>query len=130
MSPRVAQCACGALRVETRGEPARVSVCHCLGCRRRTGSVFGAQARFRNEDVAVSGVSRVHRRRGDSGGESEMHFCGTCGTTVFWRVASVPEFTYVAIGAFADPAFPPPTVEVYDERRSPWVEITGVSERE
>jgi hypothetical protein len=29
----------------------------------------------------------------------------------------------VAVGAFADPGFPPPRVSVYDSRRHPWVQL-------
>jgi hypothetical protein len=43
MQSRTAQCSCGQLRVQMRGEPVRVSMCHCLACQRRTGSTYGAQ---------------------------------------------------------------------------------------
>jgi len=35
----------------------------------------------------------------------------------------VPDAIAVAIGAFADPTFPPPTVSVYGSRRHPWVSL-------
>jgi len=46
------------LQAKATGEPIRVSICHCLACQRRTGSVFGAQARFPQEAVTVSGNSK------------------------------------------------------------------------
>jgi DNA topoisomerase IB len=46
MTERHASCSCGQLAVVTRAEPIRISICHCLACQRRTGSVFGTQARF------------------------------------------------------------------------------------
>jgi hypothetical protein len=33
----------------------------------------------------------------------------------------VPGFVTGAVGMFADPAFPPPRVSVYEERQHPWV---------
>ncbi|MFN2470768.1 MAG: aldehyde-activating protein, partial [Gaiellaceae bacterium] len=39
MSNRHAACSCGQLRLTVEGEPVRVSICHCLACQRRTGSV-------------------------------------------------------------------------------------------
>ncbi|MBS0319720.1 MAG: GFA family protein, partial [Proteobacteria bacterium] len=54
---RTAACSCGQLAAVVTGDPVRVSVCHCLACQRRTGSVFGAQARFARKDVAASGES-------------------------------------------------------------------------
>jgi len=38
MASREATCSCGRLRLTAEGEPVRVSVCHCLGCQRRSGS--------------------------------------------------------------------------------------------
>lgn len=45
MTKRPTSCSCG-LTATVTGEPARVSACYCLACQLRTGSVFGAQARF------------------------------------------------------------------------------------
>jgi Glutathione-dependent formaldehyde-activating enzyme len=67
MVTRTAECACGQLRAEADGEPIRVSVCHCLACQRRTGSAFGAQARFARDRVRVSGEAREFVRFADPG---------------------------------------------------------------
>lgn len=120
MSKRTATCACGALRATCEGEPVRVSICHCLACQQRTGSVFGAQARFPKDRVEVSGAFATWRRRGDSGGEASFKFCPTCGSTVCWEADGVPGFVSVAVGAFADPRFPAPIISVYEERRHAW----------
>jgi hypothetical protein len=110
--------------VATTGEPVRLSMCHCLACQRRTGSVFGVQARFREEDVSINGASTQYSRKGDSGGIATMHFCPVCGSTVYWRANAIPGFVSVAIGAFADPSFPAPTISVHDERAHPWVAMS------
>jgi hypothetical protein len=47
-----------------------------------------------------------------------------CGATVYWVLESLPDFAYVAVGAFADPNFPPPKIAVYEERRHPWTKMT------
>src|SRR5437762_2993229 len=67
MSNRLASCSCGQLTAKVAVEPVRVSICHCLACQRRTGSVFGQQARFRREHVSLSGVSSEYVRVGDEG---------------------------------------------------------------
>lgn len=121
MTIRNAHCCCGALNVRTSGEPVRISVCHCTECQRRTGSAFGVQARFREEDVAITGASSQYARKGDSGGVAIMHFCPVCGSIVFWRANAIPGFVTVAVGAFADSGFPAPTVSVYGERKHGWV---------
>lgn len=117
---RIASCSCGQLRLACEGEPVRVSICHCLECQKRTGSVFATQARFPRERVTIEGRGAQWTRRGDSGEQATFNFCAVCGSTVFWEATGVPGFVSVAVGAFADPHFPPPHVSVYEERQHPW----------
>ena len=122
---RSARCSCGQLRAHVKGAPLRVSVCHCLECQRRTGSAFGVQVRFRAEDVRIEGESREFVRIGDSGDTLRQRFCPHCGATVHYTMDGDPGRIAIPVGAFADPSFPPPRVEVYTERRHPWVEVRG-----
>ena len=98
-------------------------MCHCVACQRRTGSVFGAQARFPREQVRVEGRHTDYVRLSDEGEERTFHFCPECGSTVFYELASVPDVCAVPLGAFADPSFPAPRVSVYESRRHPWVAV-------
>lgn len=96
-------------------------MCHCLACQRRTGSVFGVQARFaRNQVTAIEGRSTHFTRGADSGNSVTFHFCPTCGSTVYWELSGTPDVIAVAVGAFADPDFPQPGHSVYEARRHPW----------
>ena len=124
---REATCSCGQLRVVCEGEPHRISICHCLACQKRTGSVFGVQARFREDEVTIEGRSAEWVRVGDDGYTIRFHFCPTCGSTVFYRADFMPGAVAVAVGAVADPTFPAPRVAVYEERRHPWVEMPGLN---
>ena len=128
MTTRRASCSCGKLGVVTDGEPVRISVCHCLACQRRTGSAFGAQARFRRADVEVTGPSTAYQRIADSGNAITFHFCPDCGSTVYHLPAAEPDLIAVPLGAFADPGFPQPTVSVYESRRHPWVGLPDTIE--
>ena len=131
MSTRKAACSCGQLRLEADGEPIRISVCHCLACQRRTGSAFGAQARFPAERVRITGRhSEYVRRADDHGEERRFRFCPECGGTVFWTNGDAADLIAVPLGAFADPAFPPPRISVYESRRHSWVELAETIERD
>jgi hypothetical protein len=112
-----------------RGEALRISVFHCLACQRRTGSVFGLQARFPREAVTVVGERREYARTGDEGTTARFSFCSHCGATVCCTMDALPEAIAIPVGAFADPAFPPPTVSVYEERRHGWVGLPEGIER-
>ncbi|MDB5873900.1 MAG: hypothetical protein JWQ07_3342 [Ramlibacter sp.] len=121
MTTRVASCSCGQLTATTTQEPVRVSVCHCLACQRRTGSVFGAQARFRKEGVTIRGNSKQYVRTGDAGSTIAFNFCPACGATVHYTLEGREEAVAIPVGAFADPGFPAPSFSVYEERMHAWV---------
>jgi hypothetical protein len=129
MNERRGSCCCGQLAVVARGEPVRISMCHCQACQRRTGSVFGAQARFPAGQVETSGRSNVYVRTADSGNTITSHFCPDCGSTVYYRLQVAPDTIAVVVGAFAAPAFPAPRVSVYDEQRHPWVVLPETIEQ-
>ncbi len=130
MTTRRAACSCGQLNLTAEGEPVRISVCHCLACQRRTGSVFGAQARFPREKVSVEGRSTQYVRVGDSGSKIVFHFCPECGATVYYHLEGAPEAMIVPVGAFADPEFPAPKRSVYEARRHAWVNVPADATRE
>lgn len=125
MTSRIATCSCGQLRLTCEGDPVRISLCHCLECQKRTGSIFGTQARFPREQVTIAGTATEWTRQGDSGGSATFRFCPLCGSTVCWESPALPDTIAVAVGAFADPSFPPPRVSVYEGRRHPWAYAAG-----
>ncbi|RYE03365.1 MAG: GFA family protein [Sphingomonadales bacterium] len=127
---RVAECRCGAVKVACEGEPVRVSVCHCLNCKRRSGSAFAVQARWPEEQVTLTGETREWQQAGDSGRVGRFRFCPVCGATIAFTIDAMPGTVAVPVGAFADPDFAPwPRVSVYEARMCPWVEIKGDPER-
>ncbi|MBW3593049.1 MAG: GFA family protein [Actinobacteria bacterium] len=131
MSTRHASCSCGQLRLEVEGDPIRISLCHCLACQRRTGSAFAVQARFTSDRVHVAGRFSEYVRLSDDGGEERVfRFCPDCGATVFYTTADAPDVIAVPVGAFADPAFPPPSISFYESRRHPWVGLPVGIERD
>jgi hypothetical protein len=99
----------------------RISVCHCLACQQRTGSTYGAQARFAAARIHHEGRSTAYVRTADSGNRITYFFCPVCGSTVYYHLNHDPDVIAVPVGAFADPGFPAPSVSVYESRRHVWV---------
>jgi hypothetical protein len=123
MTTRLAACNCGQLNLTIEGEPARISMCYCLECQRRTGAVISNQARFAREQITFAGQSIAWTRSAESGNRLTFHFCPVCGSTVYWEGQGFPGLIAVAIGTFADPTFPPPAIAVWEEVRHPWVSL-------
>lgn len=123
MTRHFASCSCGKLSATADGEPFRVSVCHCLACQRRSGSVFAAQARFRRAQVTIAGTGRDYDRIGDEGGRATFTFCPECGATVYYVTQGQEDAIAIPVGAFADPGFAAPRFSVYEERMHAWVSM-------
>lgn len=120
---RRATCACGAVSVEVRGEPVRVSICHCFACQKRSGAPFAQQARYASENVQTTGKTNRFSRVADSGSPIHFHFCPTCATVMYYFLDQFPEICAVPVGIFEDPNFPAPAFSVYEDRMHHWVSV-------
>jgi len=122
---RTATCRCGQLRAVCAGVPARISVCHCLDCQKRSGSAFAVQARWPDDDVTIAGDYQIWERIADSGHCATYRFCPICGSTVTYVIEGWTGVTAIPVGAFSDPDFPSPEFSVYEQSKHDWVNISG-----
>ena len=126
MDSRTASCRCGQLTATVVGEPVRVSVCHCLNCKKRSGSAFAVQARWPESQVTITGQSKTFVMVADSGNRGTYHFCPECGSDVFYENAGKFDgLVAIPLGAFDDPYFASPKFSVWEKRKCDWVEILG-----
>lgn len=110
----------------TSGEPVRVSVCHCLDCKKRSGSAFAVQARWPAEQVTVEGRSKSWSKVADSGNRISFHFCPDCGSDVHYVIeGKFAGLVAIPLGAFDDPYFARPSFSVWEERKYDWVDVLG-----
>ena len=119
----IARCCCGAITLALAEPSQLVVACHCIDCQRRTGAPFGVGAFYRAEAVTISGTATKFSRVADSGAMVHAYFCPTCGSTVYWRAERMPEMIGVAVGAMADPDFPPPMRSVFERSKHAWIEL-------
>ena len=130
MTSRTASCRCGQLKVAVRGDPVRVSVCHCLNCKKRSGSAFAVQARWPKAQVQIDGESNTFVKVADSGNRATFHFCPECGSDVYYEIDGkfddkFNDLLAVPLGAFDDPFFLTPSFSVWENRKHDWLEIVG-----
>ncbi|HEY0628807.1 MAG TPA: GFA family protein [Sphingomicrobium sp.] len=126
MTTHTASCRCGQLKATVTGEPVRVSVCHCLNCKKRSGSAFAVQARWPAEQVAIEGRSNSHTTMADSGNSATHYFCPDCGSDVHYENrGKFDGLIAIPLGAFDDPYFLSPKFSVWEGRKHDWVEVVG-----
>ena len=84
----------------------------------RNGPIMAAVA---NIEITITGKATEWARTADSGNVLRYSFCPLCGSTVHWENTGFPDIIAIAIGTFADPYFPPPSISVWEECRHAWV---------
>jgi hypothetical protein len=102
-------CLCGAVRITAEGQPYRVGLCHCLDCRKYSGSLFHASAVFPETAVTVEGETRHF---------GDRHFCPGCGASLFGHSAGEID---VSLGVLDAPNQLKPTYELWTIRREAWL---------
>jgi hypothetical protein len=100
-------CVCGAVRYVTRGEPMRVTVCHCTWCQRRSGTAFAVEPVFNEDQVEIRGGSLTRYRHisDESGRWLDNEFCSRCGTNIGLTLEWRPGVRIIDAGTFDDPSW-------------------------
>ncbi|KAH8698764.1 Mss4-like protein [Talaromyces proteolyticus] len=116
-------CLCGDIKIVYTGNPQYTAVCYCHDDRKINNfQVF----QIPKANFAVSqGEPKVYTKKSDHGNDIHNHFCGACGTTLF-RTGGEPRMkdnVGLRAGVLDDQSILdiPPKVEVYVERRPPWI---------
>ena len=103
-------CLCGAIRLRVKGEPKRIGLCHCLDCRKVSGSAFTAYAIWPRDAFESSGEMGVYAGRS---------FCKACGSRL---VSLTDDEAEVMLGSLdAAPSGLVPQYELWIGRREGWL---------
>jgi hypothetical protein len=113
------RCHCGAISYQASGEPAYEALCHCGDCRRHAGAPMVGWAAYPATAVTVAGTPRVYH----SSEHGRRHFCGECGTGLFYsNQALLPGLLDIQSCTFDDPAARPPHIHVQTAERLGWMD--------
>jgi hypothetical protein len=98
-------CLCGAVRYAVNAEPYYVALCACRFCQRLTGSDYNVESMFREDQFIVTeGRTKTFTKASEGSGQPiHIHFCETCGTSLFLRPDRFPDCVGVFSGSFDDP---------------------------
>ena len=97
-------CVCQKIRYSISGSPLRATICHCTWCQQRTGSAFGVELVFENDQVKFHyGTPSVYRHISDiSGRWLDQHFCNTCGSNIGLTLEAAPSIRSISVGSLDD----------------------------
>jgi hypothetical protein len=116
------QCLCGKVRFEINGELGATRLCYCELCRRANGSAFSANVRVPASAYKLLSGRDVIREYESSPGAFRA-FCSTCGSPVYARVVSDPDYTRVRLGTLAQEASAKVAAHVWVRSKPRWYEI-------
>lgn len=127
-------CVCGAVRFTTTGAPLRVTICHCLWCQRRTGTAFGTEVVFMDDQVEFAGAERArYRHHSDNSGRwLDVEFCPRCGSNLGFTLQAAPGLRAVPAGTFDDAEWIDPQClpfkHVFARSRRSWGDLSSLVE--
>lgn len=119
-APYAGGCACGQVRFVAEAAPLGAGYCHCTKCRRATGApVFLGVAFPRAAFRLTRGATKTYA----SSARGVRHFCGECGSPLFFELRDKPAQWEVLVGALDDAADIRPSVHVCVSSALPFFEV-------
>ena len=83
-------CLCGAVRFSSTAEPMFVGHCHCVDCRKSSGTGHSTHILVPELEFSVTGPVTFYDHPADSGNIVSRGFCGTCGSPIYSRNSGMP----------------------------------------
>lgn len=113
-------CFCGAVRYRVEGEPRCVTHCHCLDCRKTSGSAFLTWIELERRQYELT---RGTPRRLAYESRVVRSFCGACGTPLTYERVKEPHNIDVTLGSLDDPESFQPRSHVWTDRQLSWADV-------
>ena len=111
-------CLCGAVRYSLNARPQTLTACHCDACKKLSGGTNLLVLTAPREAFTHTGEVQRYRRTADSGRQSDVVRCATCGTRLWHEPQAFPVVT-LTIGTLDDPSWGVPASEIWVEKASP-----------
>lgn len=113
---RHGRCLCGAVTFSALLPEDQFQLCHCKQCQRWTGG--GPLTAIRVKDVEIMGQDAIRTFHASAHGERA--FCGTCGTTLFWRLQG-RSIAFLSVGLLDDQSGLTVGEEIFVDHRPDWL---------
>lgn len=122
-SPRASgQCHCGAIRFSMPTAVEHHALCNCQDCRRHSGAPLVGWALVGQDELELSGTPKIYA----SSENGRRHFCGDCGTGLFYTNEAIfPGKIDVQSATLDDPDLIPPGAQIQTAERIGWMERLG-----
>lgn len=113
-------CLCGAIRYTSKEDPQLAAHCHCVDCRKSSGSGHCTHLVVPEEGFTVTGELTSYDHPADSGNSVTRSFCPICGCAVFSQNSGMPGMVFPRASSLDDPEVAKPQMVVYASRAPSW----------
>lgn len=113
-------CLCGAVRYQSSVGPQVVAHCHCVDCRKSSGTGHCTHVVIPADAFTVSGEVKFYDHPADSGNIVSRGFCPTCGSAVYSTNSAMPDMVFTRASSLDDPEIARPQMVVYASRAPSW----------
>ncbi|MEM1253405.1 MAG: GFA family protein [Cyanobacteria bacterium P01_H01_bin.21] len=114
------RCLCGAVRFESTANPQLVGHCHCLDCRKLSGTGHCTNIMIPEDAFTITGEVKFYESFADSGNLVSRGFCPNCGSAIYSTNSGMPGVVYPRASSLDDPNILEPQVVVYASRALTW----------
>jgi hypothetical protein len=113
-------CLCGAVRYESLADPQVVGHCHCVDCRKTSGTGHCTHLVVPADSLTVTGHLTFYDHPADSGNMVSRGFCPTCGSAIVSKNSGMPGMAFPRASSLDDPEIAKPQFAVYASRAPSW----------
>ncbi|MBI1207872.1 MAG: aldehyde-activating protein [Azospirillum sp.] len=113
-------CLCGGVRFHSAAAPQMAGHCHCIDCRKSSGTGHCTHLIIPENAFTIEGEVRFYTRPANSGNLISRGFCPTCGAAIYSRNAAMPGMVFPRASALDDPEIVHPQMVVFASRAPTW----------
>jgi hypothetical protein len=122
-----ASCLCGAVSIQIEGSLRNARYCHCVNCRKFSGTAYAAWGLAQTSQLTIS-PSEPNVTKFNSGGGLRV-FCAACGSPLWYEPTGLPQFRGIPLGAIDDGELAKPEMHVWTKSQVPWASISDALPR-
>lgn len=114
-------CACGDIRFRITGPSLMALNCHCVDCRRASGSAFASVFAVNEAHFQIRhGHPKAFETTSTTGGVVVRSFCGRCGSPLFGRSSNKSDLVVVHASTLDDSSEHSPQISIFTRDLPPW----------
>lgn len=117
------KCLCGAVHFKSAADPQFIGQCHCVDCRKSSGTDHCTHIVVPEDGFTVSGEIKFYDHPADSGNIVSRGFCPKCGSAIYSKNAAMAGMVFVRVSGLDDLEIAKPQMLLFTSRAPSWSQL-------